>query len=96
MSNQEDPNTENKKNVGDQIDVIINYLLSKPSLERLANIKIVDLERYYKIEAILLNLYQQRSEPLDEAKFLLILQSTEQKQKRLIYSRRSGILDLDD
>ncbi|KAI5188516.1 programmed cell death protein 5 [Nematocida sp. AWRm77] len=85
-----------KKEVGERISDVISYLLSKESFERLQNIKMVDMERYYQIEKILLDVYRRGAQSIDSAQFLSILQSTEKKKSTIIYSRRASTLDLDD
>lgn len=89
------PSSSDKKETGERIAVIISQLLSKDSFERLLNIKLVDMERYYQIEAILLDRYRRGGQAVDTPQFLQILHSTEKQKSTVTYSRRSSTLDLD-
>lgn len=87
---------EAKREMGERIREITSRLLSTSSLERLLNIKMVDTERYYKIENMLLTAHQNGALTVSDADFLLMLQQTEKKKKQVVYNRKSSILDLDD
>ncbi|KAI5184757.1 programmed cell death protein 5 [Nematocida homosporus] len=85
-----------KQAVAERIELALASLLSKESLARLINIKAVDLERYYRIEGILLSKQSQGVSSINDYQFKQILQSTEKQKQTLIYTRKSPMFDLDD
>lgn len=90
------PTEEEKRGIGERIALIIASVLEKNSLERLMNIKAVDIERYYKIEPLILDHYRKGRGKISEDMFFDILKATEQEKKRVVYTRRTDVLDLDD
>lgn len=87
---------ESKRDLGERVRELISRLLSISSLERLHNIKMVDTERYYRIENMLLTAHQSGAPAVSDEDFLHMLQQTEKKKKHVVYNRKSSILDLDD
>ncbi|KAI5189607.1 hypothetical protein NEMIN01_0560 [Nematocida minor] len=76
------------------IEETITEMISSDARSRLSNIKSVALERYYKIEQLLYDIYTiQRIEKITDAEFLKILQATEKPKKTFVYTKRYDLLD---
>ncbi|KAI5181425.1 programmed cell death protein 5 [Nematocida sp. AWRm80] len=88
-------NEESKKKQTERIVEAMKQALSEESFQRLSNIKIVDLERYYKIEGIIIGLLQKGCYKIEDNEFLQILKSTEKQKKSFVYKSLS-LSDLDD
>lgn len=73
---------------------IIIEMISPESRSRLSNIKAVALERYYKIEQILYDLYSTKHvRRITDEEFIKIIQGTEKPKKTFVYTKRSDLFD---
>ncbi|EHY66892.1 hypothetical protein NEAUS04_0160 [Nematocida ausubeli] len=82
---------EQKENITEKI---VRHILSKESLTRLLNIKAVDLERYYKIEGLLCDIYRtQHVQEISNEDFLKIIKQTEKQKTTFVYRSRTSIMD---
>jgi programmed cell death protein 5 len=88
---------EEQKRAAEERVTIVNMVLQPRSLERLQNIKIVDAEKYFRIESLLVGLFKSGRVrgKLEDQEFVKLMSSAEgEREQKVIYSRRAGALDL--
>lgn len=84
----------NRKEKQNIIEEAVISMISAESRSRLSNIKSVALERYYKIEQILYELYtKSHVQQITDEEFIRIIQTTEKPKKTFVYTKRSDLFD---